>query len=185
MQKNYWCSFLIFTLLLTATAGFGQDGYEIYVTIEGAKQGKLRGESTREAHKDKLTALGFSYGVSSPRDVASGMATGKRQHMPVTFVKKWGAATPQLFQAAVTNEVLKTVLFEFVQTNTEGEEEIFHTVKLTNAAISKIEQTAGQLRTITPSDAMDLETISLRFQAIEMENKIGKTSASDSRAGGR
>lgn len=30
------------------------------------------------------------------RESASGMPTGKRQHSPVTFVKEWSAATPQL-----------------------------------------------------------------------------------------
>lgn len=34
--------------------------------------------------------------VVMPRDSGSGMATGKRQHKPVTFVKEWGAASPQL-----------------------------------------------------------------------------------------
>jgi hypothetical protein len=36
-----------------------------------------------------------SYDVKSPRDAGSGMASGKRTHHPVTFVKEWGAATPQ------------------------------------------------------------------------------------------
>lgn len=36
--------------------------------------------------------------IISPRDAASGMPTGKRQHAPVTFVKEWGPATPQLAQ---------------------------------------------------------------------------------------
>ena len=36
------------------------------------------------------------YQVKGPRDAGSGMPTGKRQHRPVTFVKEWGAATPQL-----------------------------------------------------------------------------------------
>lgn len=36
------------------------------------------------------------YNVKSPRDSASGMASGKRTHHPVTFVKEWGPATPQL-----------------------------------------------------------------------------------------
>ena len=34
--------------------------------------------------------------VISPRDSASGMATGKRQHAPVKITKEWGAASPQL-----------------------------------------------------------------------------------------
>ena len=34
------------------------------------------------------------YQVTSPRDAASGQATGKRMHKPFTIVKEWGAATP-------------------------------------------------------------------------------------------
>src|SRR5438270_13585459 len=37
-----------------------------------------------------------SYEVKSPRDVASGQASGKRQHGSITIVKEWGAASPQL-----------------------------------------------------------------------------------------
>ena len=32
-------------------------------------------------------------GVASPRDVATGQASGKRQHRPITIVKEWGAST--------------------------------------------------------------------------------------------
>ena len=41
------------------------------------------------------------YNVKSPRDSASGMASGKRTHHPVTFVKEWGASTPQLSKRTV------------------------------------------------------------------------------------
>ena len=41
----------------------------------------------------KLTSASY---VIAPRDSATGMATGKRQHAPVTIVKEWGAASPQL-----------------------------------------------------------------------------------------
>lgn len=43
------------------------------------------------------------YHVKDPRASASGQATGKRTHYPVTFVKEWGAATPQLYQVNVTS----------------------------------------------------------------------------------
>ena len=36
-----------------------------------------------------------SYEVK-PRDSASGMASGKRMHKPLTVIKEWGAASPQL-----------------------------------------------------------------------------------------
>ena len=48
-----------------------------------------------------------SHYVISPRDAASGMPTGKRQHAPVTFVKEWGAATPQLSAVKPTYNVKK------------------------------------------------------------------------------
>jgi hypothetical protein len=46
-------------------------------------------------------------GVQSPRDSASGMASGRRQHAPVKFVKEWGAATPQLRAMKVGYDVKK------------------------------------------------------------------------------
>src|SRR5689334_16128763 len=95
---------------------------EFYVTVEATKQGRLKGESVRDAHRDALTGISFHYAVSSPRDMASGQASGRRQHQPVVFVKEWGAASPQLFQALVTNEVLKSVRFEFVKADEQGEE---------------------------------------------------------------
>ena len=45
------------------------------------------------------------YNVKSPRDSASGMASGKRTHHPVTFVKEWGPSTPQLRAMKPTYDV--------------------------------------------------------------------------------
>jgi type VI secretion system secreted protein Hcp len=158
--------------------------YEFYVTIEGAKQGRLAGESPRRVHKGKLAGIGFSYEVTSPRDVASGQATGKRQHGAVTFTKEWGAASPQLFTALVTNEVIKSVLFEFVRTNDVGVEYVFHTIRLTDAAITAIHQYIAAQEEDPDLDNAELEDVALTFRGIEIENLDAKTTASDS-AGGR
>ncbi len=146
--------------------------YEFYVTIEGSQQGKLKGDSKRKAHKDAITGLAFEYAVTSPRAAGSGQATGRRQHSPITITKRWGAATPQLFQALVTNELLKSVLIEFVKTSPQGKEVVYHTVKLTNANVVSIEQYAN------PEDR-ELEEVSISFQKIEIDNKDGGTSAVD------
>ncbi len=150
---------------------------EFYVSIEGTKQGKFKGESLREAHPDTLPARGFGYEVRAPRDASTGMAAGKRVHGPVTFLKEWGAASPQLFQALTTNEVLKTVLFEFVHTTDDGSEEVYHTIKLTNATVASIRQ-------YTAADAgvasRGVDEVALAFERIEIESKTGKTMAMDS-----
>ncbi|MDQ6887627.1 MAG: type VI secretion system tube protein Hcp [Gemmatimonadota bacterium] len=159
---------------------------EFYVTIEGTKQGKFKGESVRDREKDKIAGLAFQYEVTSPRDLASGMASGKRQHKPIVFTKEWGAASPQLFQALTTNEVLKSVLFEFSRTNANGEEYVFQTIKLTNATVSAIKQYSagataeGAAASKRSADAgRQLEDVSMTFQKIEMENRDGKTAAVD------
>ena len=152
--------------------------YEFYVTIEGTKQGKFRGESPRDGHQDKIACISYSYTLKSPRDAATGQASGKRQHQPVTITKEWGASSPQFFQACVSNEVLKSVLFEFIRTNSDGKEDVYQTVTLTNASISEFKQftsDAGRAQ----GDVHELDEISFTFQTISIRNTAGKTAAGD------
>ena len=158
--------------------------YEFYVTIEATKQGRLAGETAREAHKGKLAGIGFSYEVTSSRGAASGRASRKREHGPVTFTKEWGAASPQLFQALVTNEVLESVLFEFVRTNDVGVEHVFHTIRLTNASVTSMHQYVAAQED-AELDNPELEDVALSFRDIEITNVDGKTMASDSEGGTR
>jgi type VI secretion system secreted protein Hcp len=153
--------------------------YEFYVKVKGQKQGDFKNETPREKHQGKIPGISFYYQVSSPRDSASGQASGKRTHHPVTFVKEWGASTPQFFQALATNEVLPSVLFEFVKTDKNGEEYVYHTIKLVNATVSNIKQYLTPGTASASHDVHELEEISFTFQRIEIENKDGKTMAVD------
>ena len=153
--------------------------YEFYVKVEGTKQGAFKNETPREKHQGKIPGISFHYNVKSPRDAASGMASGKRVHQPVSFVKRWGPATPQFFQALCTNESLRSVLFEFVRTDANGEEYVYHSVRLTNATVTEIDQYLAGDEAVVAVDAFELERIFLTFQRIEIENKDGKTMAAD------
>lgn len=159
--------------------------YEFYVSIEGTKQGKFKGESPREAWKEKIPGLSYTHKIQSPRDIATGQASGKRQHGPITITKEWGPTSPQSFQALVTNEVLKSVLFEFIHTTPDGAEEVYQTIKLTDATVSCIEYTTGtgesaeSSKTQSAYDTHELEQVSFTYRRIELENLPGKTSAMD------
>jgi|GEM_PF-742266 len=142
------------------------------VTIEGTKQGKFKGESLRAGQQNKTEAWNLSHTITSPRDIATGQASGKRQHGALTITKAWGAATPQIFQALVTNEVLKTVLIEYYQITADGVDEVRGTIKLTNATISNV------VRNSDASGQM-VEAVSFTYQRIELEDKVGKTAATD------
>jgi type VI protein secretion system component Hcp len=72
-------------------------GSSFSVTIEGTKQGVFAA-----AKGGNIAGLRFGYTVKSPRDAATGQATGRRQHGPVVVTKMVGTASPQIFQALTT-----------------------------------------------------------------------------------
>lgn len=154
------------------------------VSIEGTKQGVFKGSAgARGLTAGKIEGVAFHYAVKSPRDAASGMASGKRMHSPVVFTKTVDASSPQLFQALATNEVLKSVVFEFHAAEGRGPEAApIYTVRLVNATVSEWKQYAGDAREggrVTSTDGSTLEDVSLHFQKIEIEHKAGKTMAVD------
>ena len=153
--------------------------YEFYVTIEGVKQGRFKGESLRKGMEGKIPGMRFQYSVTSPRDPQSGLPTGKRLHQPVVITKQWGVSSPQTFQAHVTNEALKSVVIEFVRINPKGQEYVFQMIRLTNAAIISIRQYANVANPGEPVYPLGLEDIAFVFQKIEIFNQDGKTMAMD------
>ena len=162
--------------------------HEAYLRITGEKQGKFKGESPRSTDNDQwMEVVAFSMDLESPRDLSTGQASGRRQYKPVTVVKAWGAASPQILTACATNEVLTQVVFQFIKTNPNGEQYVFQTVSLINAAISQVFRFMGDPETnhtpkSSPSgntDTHELERVSLTFQKIVVEDTDGKTTFSD------
>jgi len=160
--------------------------YEFYFSVKGKTQGQLKGEAMRESRADQwMVGLSFAHQIQSPRDVATGRASGKRQHGPIVVAKEWGPATPQLMQALATNEMLDEVNFEFIKTNDEGIEYVYHKISLVNATVSKVEyntggsNSEGSAKTERAYDTMELESISFTYQKIVHENTDGSTMAED------
>lgn len=82
-------------LKVQSRADIDQDG----IPDEGIVRLQCAGDELRAAH----------YSVKSPRDSASGQASGKRTHHPVTFIKEWGASTPQFKEVKVTSTGLPKI----------------------------------------------------------------------------
>ena len=147
---------------------------DIYISVEGAKQGKFKGQTTMvNGSTARSRVLKFSYGVGSPRDVFTGQVSGKRQHKALVITKESGAATPQFFAALVSNEILKSIVIQFFRRNATGVNELQQTITLTNASISDFRQYVGD-------DGRWLEDITFVFQHIQIENVPSKTVAADS-----
>jgi type VI secretion system secreted protein Hcp len=151
-----------------------------FITLEGTKQGKFKGESLRDPNKSEI--IGYSYAISSQRDLVSGLITGRKASGLLTIGKRIGASSPQLFQALTTNENLKSVLLEFVRPDANGAEVIYFTIKLTNAVVAKINQRAGtsEPENLQIAGSGLLEEVSFSFERIEVESKDGHTMAMES-----
>ncbi|MBI1756117.1 MAG: type VI secretion system tube protein Hcp [Fimbriimonas ginsengisoli] len=163
----------IFGVLQGAFAlGVGPVGGNAYVTIVGATSGKFKGEGGSR-NPDAAEILSVSYELRSPRDLATGQASGKRQHQPLKIVKEWGAMSPQIMQALVTNEVLKAVVIEQWRPATAGGSSTLHgTIILTDATVSDV-------RLFGKEDGTIYEEVSFTFQKISWNHALGKTSATD------
>jgi hypothetical protein len=88
----------------------GRDGSEGPIYLKAQSTGDLDGDGVPDAAIIRLNcAAGVvqtaQYQVTSPRDPASGQASGKRMHKPITIVKEWGAASPELMALKPTYDV--------------------------------------------------------------------------------
>ena len=147
--------------------------YTAYISIKGQKQGQFAGDGSNKQNKDRILITSFTFSLTSPRDVATGQASGKRQYQPIVVRKHWGEASPQIYAATVTNEVLPTVLIEFVATDAKGLQEVDHSFTLTNATISAVRDFTESVQSSNQLD--ELDEISFTFQKIEVKDKSGKT----------
>jgi type VI secretion system secreted protein Hcp len=162
---------------------------QAWISVKGAKQGQFKAEASVAARRDKwMAVLAFTMGVTSPRDPATGQASGKRQHQPITIVKAWGAASPQGLTACANNEVLSEVEIEFTRQSATGQDVIYQTVRLTNASFAQIARFTGRPDGTedTPSSGhsgtsnmMELERWAFTFQKLELHDNDGNTSFAD------
>lgn len=159
-----------------ALAPFIPAAEPIHVLITGETSGEIRGDNA----DGSIAGLAFEHSIISPRDAASGLPTGKRQHKPLTIVKAIDNSTPRLYQSLVANENLKTVVIKFYRPIVAGENPVlYYTVTLTNASISSLRNWKPNTRDLSADRAGDLEEVSFVYQKITWTFAEGHISASD------
>jgi type VI secretion system secreted protein Hcp len=106
--------------------------------LTGQKQGNIKGGVSLAGRKDSILVLGCNHEIISPRDIASGLPTGQRQHKPLTITKALDCSSPLLMNVLATNENIKTLLLQFWQTDRVGKEVPLYSIRLDNASISAV-----------------------------------------------
>ena len=76
-------------------------GTTAFMTVTGKMSGAIKGDVTQRGHAGAILVEELDYAVRSPRDAASGRATGRRIHEPVAVTVSTGKQTPLIFKAAI------------------------------------------------------------------------------------
>lgn len=145
---------------------------EAFMAIKGTTQGTIKGESYRKGQEGKVRLLDFELAAVAPRDLATGQASGKRQHHPFSFTTEVGSSTPQLMQACVTNEILKTVDVSVYKHAADGQEQEYLKFRFEDATVSKYDITGNH-----PDSEVPLVTYEITFRTLEVN--AGKVTMMD------
>jgi len=148
--------------------GAAHPGSRVLVKVKAQRQGAIRG-TTQDG---SFSAWEFKWGVRSPRDAATKQPSGVRQFKSLSFRKAIDAASPQLMQALVSNEVLDEVRVQIfsAQAGPNGAAAVNETIVFKNCGVAAMDQDSED-----SSDA-----VTLVFESFQLVNEPGATSAADS-----
>jgi type VI secretion system secreted protein Hcp len=157
-----------------------------YLSLSGQKQGQIKGSVTQKGREGKIMVIAAEHEVLWLRDVASGTATGKRQHKPFVITKEIDISSPRLYTALAGNETFTDWELQFWAPKVgstaaaAGVEVMRYTVRLTNAAICDIR--FHMLNNKNPELAryVEYEEVAFAYQKIEWTWVPTALSASDS-----
>lgn len=103
------------------------DSVAATVMVTGQKQGQFS--------SSPIDVTAISHEIVSPRDPASGLPTGKREHKPIVITMGWDKSTPLFLNALTQNENLTSVLIGLLR---DGKQ--VATIQLVNASVSQFDQ---------------------------------------------
>jgi len=152
----------------------------VYVTVTGQKQGKITGSVIQKGREGSILVHAYNHSIISPRDPASGLPTGKRQHQPLTILKENDRSTPLLWSALVNNENLTSVVLNFwTVVAANGAQKLTYSITLTNANISSIKDSLLDNEDPALAAYPQREEISFTYQKIQWTWTEGGITASD------
>ncbi len=159
-------------LLLAISTGYAAE--QVFLSVQG-----ITGEATQKGREGMMQVLAYSHEIVSPRDPATGQASGRRQHNPLKVVIPQSRSLPPLFQALSQNKVLPKVELLFYKTNVEGLEYLAFTYTLTNAGIQAIRPWMPNKHDASTADYGAEVEVAFTYQKIEWNDLSSATTAGD------
>jgi type VI secretion system secreted protein Hcp len=159
-----------------------------YISIHGKTQGHItKGAFTAdsvgnvfvEGHEDEILAQEIDHAIGTPTDPQSGQPSGQRVHKPLTFTSALNKASPMLYQALATGEMLPTVEVRWFRTSGDGKQEHFFTTKLEDATVVDIHTVLPHAQNGDNENYTQLIKTSLAYRKVSWSHVVAGTEASD------
>jgi type VI secretion system secreted protein Hcp len=186
VQRSLFVAALAAVPLMTYV-GSAAAALNSYLKIKPSKGTEIKGGVTMKDELGSLKVLKVSHQIVSPRDAASGQATGKRQHKPLEVTVELDQAWPRVLGALVGNEQIgEVVLTHYAIDQKSGADVKQFEMKLLGASISGYTlnhsdgsgETAGAKHT-SKHDVPASVTLSFTYQKIIWTWQNGKVTAED------
>lgn len=151
-----------------------------YLHLSGQKSGAIQGSVSKKGQEGAILVFAVSHQIVSPRDAASGLASGKRQHHALVITKELDRSTPLLFNVLCTNENISSFRLRFYAPTTGGVEKQNFTIELTNANIASIDFRMPNNKHADLAKLPEYEEVAFTYQQITWTWTEGGIMAMDS-----
>jgi type VI secretion system secreted protein Hcp len=134
---------------------------DVFLKVESARQGPIKGESEDETHKGEIDVVSWSWGMQAQTTIAGGTA-GKATMNQLVVSKKIDGASTALMAAMRNNELIKKAVLTMRKAGAKQHE--FFKFTLQNGRITSLD-----IHTDAPGTPDFTETLSIAFQKVSVE----------------
>jgi type VI secretion system secreted protein Hcp len=150
------------------------------MTLTGKTQGAIAGPCQMEGREETILIQAFNHEVRIPRDIQTGLSTGKRIHNAFSIVKTFDMASPLLYQALCTGEEFSDVTLKWYRINEGGQEEHYFTHLLTDAICVSIRPWMPNCLDPATESYTHMEEVSFTYKMIDWTEEVAGKASSDS-----
>lgn len=137
---------------------------DMFLKIDGTRQGAIKGESRDAGHTDEIDVLGWSWGMEG--NTVHGQATSKTTVRELKVYKQVDRATTALLAALRNNEVLKEVVLTVRKAGGDKPVE-YYKIVMAKARITSVQQQSSA----AGEQAELMEELGIAFSKCTVEYK--------------
>jgi len=136
---------------------------DMFLKIESAKQGPIKGESQDQQHKDEIDIISWSWGMAAKTALSGGGASSKATLRELSLVKAVDSASTGLMSAMRNNDLIKKATL--VVRKAGGTPHEYFKITIEKGRITALDVDATNF----DSTGQVVETLTLAFQRISVE----------------